>query len=128
MEANMRTMGRSLGVALLAATLLLPGCAAMKRKPATTAAGEKTYADPKAATDAMLAACRANDEAALLAIFGPTAKPIISTGNAEADRERCQRLLTAAGKMTRFDPVAPNTVQLVLGTDDWPFPIPLVKA
>jgi hypothetical protein len=122
------TMGRSLGFALLAVALVLPGCAAMKKKPITTAAGEKTFADPKAATDAMLAACRANDEAGLLAIFGPSAKPIISTGNAEADRERCQRLLTAASQMTRFDPVAPNTVQLVVGSDDWPFPIPLVKA
>src|SRR5262245_54575168 len=29
--------------------------------------------------------------------------------------------------MTRVDPVGPDRLQLVLGSDDWPFPMPLVK-
>lgn len=114
--------------AMMAATLVMPGCAALKKKPSVTAAGEKTFENPKTAVDAVLAACRANDEAALLAIFGPSAKPVISTGNTEADRERCQRFIKAAGETTRYDPIAPNTVQVVVGSDDWPFPIPLVQA
>jgi len=27
----------------------------------------------------------------------------------------------------RIDPKGPNTLQLVIGSDDWPFPIPLAK-
>jgi len=127
METTM-TFRRSLGIALVTAALVLPGCASMKKTPATTAAGEKTFKDPNAAFDAVLAACRANDEAGLIAIFGPQAQAAISTSNPEANRERCQRLVSAAGKMTRFDPAGPNAVQVVVGTDDFPFPIPLVRA
>jgi hypothetical protein len=77
--------------------------------------------------DALLAACRSGDEAALLAIFGEEARPLLSTGDVDADRERCRRLDAAAAKMTRLDPKGPDTVELVVGPDDWPFPIPLAK-
>jgi len=127
METTMR-FRRSLGMVLMAATVVLPGCAAMKKMPATTAAGEKNFADPKAAFDAVVAACRANDEAGLVAVFGPAAQQAIATNDPAANSERCQRLVKAAGAMTRFDPIAPNTLQVVVGTDDFPFPIPLVKA
>jgi hypothetical protein len=74
-----------------------------------------------------LSACRANDEGRLLAIFGEQARPVISTGDPATDRERCQKLLGAAKEMTRLDPKGPDRAQLVVGSDDWPFPIPLVK-
>lgn len=125
---TMMTFRRSLGIALVAATFVLPGCASMKKMPATTAAGEKNFKDPTAAFDAVLAACRANDEAGLVAIFGPQAQAAIATSDAAANRERCERLVSAAGKMTRFDPAGPNTVKVVVGPDDFPFPIPLVRA
>jgi hypothetical protein len=75
----------------------------------------------------MLAACRNGDEARLLAIFGEQAKPIVSTGDPASDRERCQKFVDAANHTTRLDPKGPDGVQLVVGSDDWPFPIPLVK-
>ena len=87
---------------------------------------EQRFSSPKAAVDALLAACRTDDEARLVAIFGDSMKPFVSTGDPATDHERCQRFLTAANEMTRLDPNGPNTLQLVVGTDDWPFPFPLV--
>ncbi len=111
---------------LLAGGILVAGCARPAPQPPRTPT-EQRFSDPNAAVAALLAACRANDERTLLAIFGPENGPLVSTGNPDADRERCQRLVAAAGQMTRLDPDGPDALELVVGSDDWPFPIPLVR-
>jgi len=112
----------------VAAALGLSGCASHAPGAKTTAAApEQRFGTPKAAVDALLGACRTNDESRLVAIFGEQARPVISTGDAATDRARCQKLLEAAQQTTRLDPKGPDMAQLVLGADDWPFPIPLVK-
>src|SRR5262245_53333915 len=126
MESSMIDRGRRASGVVLAVLIALSGCAG-QRSASKAGAGapgpEKHFKDPKVAVAALLDACRTGDEAALLSIFGEAAKPIISTGNAAADRERCQRLLDQAGKVTRLDPKGADRVELVVGTDDWPFPI-----
>jgi hypothetical protein len=115
-------------VVLTTAVFVVSGCAS--RGPSAksgSAAPEQRFSSPKAAVDAMLAACRTGDEARLLAIFGEQAKPIVSTGDPASDRERCQKFVDAAKHTTRLDPKGPDRAQLVVGSDDWPFPIPLVK-
>ena len=119
-----------LAIAFLA-FLILPGCAhhapipvAENPRPAGTA---KHFADPQAAVDALLAACRGDDKAALLSIFGEEAKRLISSGDEGADHARCARFVNAAEQMTRLDPKGRDAVELVVGFDDWPFPIPLVR-
>jgi hypothetical protein len=122
-------MNGCLRIAILSTlALVLAGCASRGPTPGAQAAGaEERFSTPKAAVDTLLSACRSDDEARLVTIFGEAAKPIVSTGDAAADHERCQKLLEAAQQMTRVDPNGPNRLQLVVGTDDWPFPIPLVK-
>lgn len=114
----MRTSGT---IALIA--LLLAGCA----RNVPSGSTEPRFSTPKDAVDALLAACRANDEAKVVAIFGEQAKPIVSTGDPVADRERCAKLVEASQASLRLDPIAPNTVAVVVGPDDWALPIPLVK-
>ncbi len=109
------------------AALLLAGCAGRGPKAGSATAGGQHFKTTQAAVDALLAACRANDEAKLVAIFGEPAKPLVSTGDPAADRERCQKLVEAAGQSLRVDPKGPDTAQVVVGADDWPMPIPLVK-
>ena len=115
-------------IAVLAVALGVSACAS-RGPSAKSGSGtpEQIFSSPKAAVEAMLAACRDGDEARLLAIFGEQAKPIVSTGDPASDRERCQTFVEAAKQMTRLDPRGPDAVQLVVGSDDWPFPIPLVK-
>ena len=114
---------------LLVSLLLFSGCARHRTPAAATgaAATEQRFPDPMAAVDALLAACRTDDEPALLAIFGANARAMVSTGDAEQDRERCARLVGAAKQMTRLDPKGADTLELVVGYDDFPFPIPLVR-
>jgi hypothetical protein len=78
-------------------------CAAASR--ATAAA--KVFPEPRAAVDALLAACRTGDEVAFVTIFGEEARPLV---RAAADREGCRRFVDSAKQMTRLDPVSPNTL------------------
>jgi len=116
-------------LAIGALTLVaVPGCAG-RRSPASSRAPatEQRFSDPKSAVDALLAACRTDDEPALLAIFGVNARTMVSTGDPEQDRRRCALLVAAAMQMTRLDPKGPDTLELVVGLDDFPFPIPMVR-
>jgi hypothetical protein len=132
MEHLMQNATRRAALAILSLSLLVIGGCARSRPPAARArsagAGtEQRFADPKAAVDALLAACRTNDDPALLAIFGADARTLVSTGDPEQDRQRCALLVAAAKQMTRLDPKGPDALELVVGYDDFPFPIPLVR-
>jgi hypothetical protein len=114
--------------------MLLCGCAA--RTPTRTAASEparaptgKVFPDPGAAVQALLAACRTDDLAEFVAIFGEETKPLLSADAAtlQGGRAGCRRFVESAKQMTRLDPKGPDTLELVVGSDDWPFPAPLVK-
>jgi hypothetical protein len=126
MDSRRHVRGIRIAIASIAA-IVLAGCAAHTPAKTATSVTEQRFSSPKAAVDALLSACRANDEPRLLAIFGEQAKPIVSTGDPGADRERCQKLLDAAQQATRLDPKGPDMLQLVVGSDDWHFPVPLVK-
>jgi hypothetical protein len=115
--------------ALSVSLLALAGCAGHRSPAASSpaAATEQRFSNPNAAVDALLAACRTDDEPALLAIFGANAKAMVSTGDPEQDKQRCALLVGAAKQMTRLDPKGADTLELVVGYDDFPFPIPLVR-
>ena len=129
-----------LGISALFASSLGGGCAhhgAVAKAPLTPpmppsatiapSGGGRLFADPRGAVDAILAACLSGDETQVVAIFGEPARKLVSTGNAEKDRERCKRFVEASKQMTRVDPDAPGWVHIVVGQDDWKLPIPLVQ-
>jgi len=89
--------------------------------------GGQVFAEPKAAVDALLAACASGNENAVVAVFGEQARSLVSTGNPERDRQRCVHFTTSAKQMVRIDPDAPGRVHIVVGHDDWKLPIPLVQ-
>ena len=93
-----------------------------------SAADQKTFATPDEAVDALLAALKADDDAALVAIFGDKHKDLVVTSDraansatrAEAVVEiQTYRLLEEQGKDRRV---------LLIGDQAWPVPIPLVKS
>src|SRR5262245_30291138 len=102
----MKTTALSLTIALLVA-----GCAALSGNH--RAGTEQRFTTPHDAVATLVAACRANDVPALVAIFGDEGKRLINTGDAAADRERCTRFLAAADQQTRLDPKRDGAIQLV---------------
>lgn len=89
---------------------------------------QKTFKSPKQAFKALVEAARGNDTAELLAIFGPEGKEIISSGDAVADVRARARFVESADKATRFLKPDGKAVRVVIGKDNWSFPVPIVKA
>ena len=55
------------------------------------AAEQRTFATPEAAVDALTAALKANDDAALVALFGDKHKGLIVSGDAAYDSAQARR-------------------------------------
>lgn len=114
---------RLLGVSsLLALTLGLLASPSAGQQP-----GQKTFASPGEAVEAMNAAAKAGDMDALLQIFGPEGKEVLSSGDAVADKNSRNEVIQRYDEMHRLVLEPDGTVTLYIGADNWPFPIPIVK-
>jgi hypothetical protein len=93
---------------------------------AGAALAQKGFATPEEAVRAFAAAMRSNDQNELLAIFGPGAIELVSSGDPVSDQQRRERFI---GDYDRRNRLATDGAKLVLviGEKDWPFPVPLVK-
>jgi hypothetical protein len=92
---------------------------------AAAAPAPRRFATPKEAADAFVAALRSTEEGALVAIFGPEIDRFEPTDKLAARVDR-QRLADAAAETLVLREDAPDQVTLVIGSEVWPFPIPLV--
>jgi hypothetical protein len=84
---------------------------------------------PEQAADAVVAAAQNFDEAALAQIFGPENKDIIFSGETAQDRKHAADFAAQARekKSVSVDPKSATRAFLLVGNEDWPFPVPLVK-
>jgi hypothetical protein len=91
------------------------------------AADQRTFATPEAAVEALLAALKSNDEAALLAIVGSEHKGVVGTGDAQADAATRAQIARHLEAFRALDDRVPERRVLLIGTQAWPLPIPLVR-
>lgn len=110
-------------VLLVAAALMFSAMSAT----AQTSDGQRVFDSPEAATKALVAAARANDEKALVEIFGAKHRDMVGTVDKTRDRENRAWFAQAADEYQLLRPEDDGRVTLVVGYEAWPFPIPLVK-
>jgi hypothetical protein len=91
--------------------------------------GQWTFASPEDAGSALFAAMQAQNEetASPLSILGPVGKDVLSSGDPEEDADARTSFVVKYQQMHRFVTEAGGTVALVVGAENWPFPIPLVR-
>jgi hypothetical protein len=94
--------------------------------PSTTA---QTFATPQAAADTLVKAAGDFDEEALVRIFGPDGSDIVFSGEFAQDRTHAASFAQAGQEKLKvsIDPKTANRAFLLVGNEDWPFPVPLVK-
>ncbi|MBV8114888.1 MAG: DUF2950 domain-containing protein [Silvibacterium sp.] len=85
------------------------------------------FATPDDAANAFIAAGRAGDRNALLAIFGPDSKDLLESGDPVQDKNGVSAFLKRYDVMHRWRKIADGSEVLVVGADNFPFPIPLKK-
>jgi Protein of unknown function (DUF2950) len=95
--------------------------------PLSASAAQRTFATPEAAADALQAALNADDDAALLALFGEQYKDVIMTPDHAQNSVARERLATAMKNYRKLDQAGPDRRVLVIGDQAWPMPIPLVR-
>jgi hypothetical protein len=100
------------------------GCAKKDEQAAATAAGFDT---PEQAVQAFVAALEKNDTAQLSTLLGADSEALFDSGDAVQDAgDRAEFLAAYAAKNALTDDGADRKV-LVVGDQDWPLPIPIVK-
>src|SRR6266850_4283424 len=89
-------------------------------------AQQKSFSSAEEAVKAAVAASRSNNEKEMLAIFGAQAKEILFSGDAVADKQRREQFLAAYDEKNRLATEG-ESATLIVGKQEWPFPIPVVK-
>src|SRR5262245_56495522 len=143
MKTKRNTM-TSLKTVVLGATILMTGfvasasVAAPEKKEAaakqedaqgTPQPGQKEFDTPKQAADALIQVAANLDVAAAKEILGPDADDIISSEDPVMDKNRATAFANKAKEKTsvELDKKNPNHAILLVGKDDFPLPIPIVK-
>jgi len=113
----------SLGLALHAAAPAKPDAAAASQPK------QKEFDTPKQAADALIQAAETFDVAAAKEILGPDSDDILTSEDPVMDRNRAKAFAAKAKEKNsiELDKKNPNHAILLVGTDDFPLPIPIVK-
>jgi len=120
----MRRPDHRILTAALGLLVLLPAC----RAQAPDRADRMRFGTPDEAAKVVLTALKTNDTAKLKAIFGPDAEKDLSSGDPVADQRDREVIAVAMQESWRWDPPGADRQELVIGDEQWPYPIPLVKA
>jgi Protein of unknown function (DUF2950) len=93
------------------------------------AAGAKSFDTPQQAADVLIEAADKFDVVALAKIFGSEGEDIVFSGEFAQDRQHAASFVAEAHekKSVAVDPKSRNRAFLLVGDEDWPFPVPLVK-
>ena len=104
------------------------------QKPKTKAAptpqsGQKQFDTPRQAADALVQVAANLDVAAAKEILGPDGEDIISSEDLVQDKNRAAEFAAKAKEKMSVQPDKknPNEAVVLVGNDDFPLPIPLVK-
>jgi Protein of unknown function (DUF2950) len=111
---------RFLAASVMVMTLLFAGITSY------AALKQKLFASAEDAVKDFVAAMRSNDDKELVAIFGTAAKELIFSGDPVSDKQRKERFISRYDQKNSLSQEG-NKMVLIIGENDWPFPIPLVK-
>ena len=89
--------------------------------------GQERFASPGDAAGALVSAAKANDMSKVLAILGPAGRDIVVSGDAVADKNARAKFLKAYDAANRISNEGDNKAVLIIGEENWPFPIPVVR-
>ena len=91
------------------------------------AAAQELFKTPEEAASALVGAAKSGEAKAILAVLGPDGKAIVASGDPVADSNAREKFIAAYDAKHALELEGDGTQTLILGDDDWPFPIPLVN-
>jgi hypothetical protein len=118
------------------ACLFVPALFAAQQSPATASAATggiskraKTFDTSQQAADALVRAAEQFDETALVQIFGSGNDDVVFSGEVVQDRKRAADFAAEAREKMKVtvEPKNGQRAYVLVGNEDWPFPVPIVK-
>ena len=90
--------------------------------------GQKVYATPKEkAGKALHDAVKSGDKSRIEAVLGPSSSKIVSSGDKVQDQNHRNRFVMSYEQMNRWVKGKSGDEMLIVGAENWPFPIPMKK-
>jgi hypothetical protein len=106
----------------LAVTVLLMGLSCSR--PPT----QSKFATPDDAAKALLRALKAENMEQLTAIFGRNTLEAVASGDTVSDKSDREVVGLAMEQSWRWSPLGSDRKELIIGDEQWPFPVPLAKS
>ncbi len=88
---------------------------------------QQSFSSPREAAKALYTAAKAGDSAALLELFGPNGKELVSSGDYVADQNERDRFVKNYAIAHKLVPEGTGKFILQVGSDNWPLAVPIVK-
>ena len=116
---------RRLGARVFACALL--AIVSLSTAPAGQTGTQRTFASPEDAVKALADTARKSDLDELLAIFGPEGRELFASSDPATARMNRQVFIVALSEQWHLEDSTSGGKTLVVGNEDWPFPVPIVK-
>ena len=110
-----------------ALTIVLVACSKSEKPVISEKPSFKVFASPDEAGNALLEAAKSGDQSTVLSIFGPEAKEVVYSGDATQDKNARDEFVAEYGVMHRWRKMSDGSQVLLVGADNFAFPIPLKK-
>ncbi|HEY4370075.1 MAG TPA: DUF2950 domain-containing protein [Steroidobacteraceae bacterium] len=89
---------------------------------------QQDFASADEAVQSLVTAARSDDARALLRVLGKDAQPLIDSGDPVQDENSRKRFIQEYDATHVLEGNATGAITLNVGTDKWPFPIPIVQS
>jgi hypothetical protein len=116
-----RSDGRILTAGLGLLLLLLSACARAPMPDRTC------FTTPDEAAKALMKGLKTNNAEELKAVFGPNVEKDLSSGDPVSDRHDRQAIALAMEKSWQWGEVGSGRMELIIGDEKWPLPVPLTR-
>jgi hypothetical protein len=117
---------RSTRCAVLVLTLAI-ACGVLSLVAACSRASHDVFPTPEDAVRSLIAAAKSNSVEQVIAIFGPDGQALIDSSEPAIARRNRQVFSAAVKERWHLEDLPDGRKLLVLGNEDWPFPVPLAK-
>ena len=88
---------------------------------------QQSFKTAEEAADALVSAAKTGDRKAVLTVLGQKGADIVSSGDPVADASARNRVIEAYDAKHQMVMEGTDKAVLIIGHEDWPFPIPLVR-
>lgn len=109
-------------ILLIAALMMQMGIATASPEP-----GQKVFDSPQKAFQALVDACRNNDTKAFMQLFGNEHDSLISNVDPTVAKKRRAEFYTLSQQKMKIENEGDNKAVLIVGRNQWPFPVPVIK-